>query len=198
MKRRIKKKAAKAPRDFVVHGEMEYRQQRAPYRRVTVPHNAVVELCWRDDNGAVKFWQIRPHDDIGSVGLGKDGQDAIDFAVNGHRVLSPTPQAVVSLADRLRVCRAELERHSQFDVSADPRRTTSAHWEIDGYDPNAVFALLEEAAAAMTDDDPAILSPLRTKFLQAHLKVLRDTHRPEEADYLQRLLFAPIPRWEDR
>lgn len=58
--------------------------------------------------------------------------------------------------------------------------------------------LIRDCALATHDDDPAILSPLRTKFLQAHLKVLRDTHRPEEADYLQRLLFAPIPRWEDR
>lgn len=56
----------------------------------------------------------------------------------------------------------------------------------------------EQWAVPMSPEPPATLSELRKEFLEAHLKRLRDTQRAEEADYLRRILFAPIVDWKDR
>lgn len=59
--------------------------------------------------------------------------------------------------------RQALEERSAWMVSADPRKTDSGHWTIEGYDPNHVFAVLDDVirvlrgAMSETPHDPLTL-----------------------------------------
>lgn len=61
-----------------------------PMFRISAPDDCVVEICWLSPkNGAGKFWQIRDRPGLGSVGLEKDGTDALDAYAALNRPAPP-------------------------------------------------------------------------------------------------------------